>query len=953
MKKIITGGCFLLAVTLCGFEAIRTDSGADIKTSTLTASVRNGIIVDLRGCGITKVWADDQKADLHIPSGLGILSELSEFQLFHVRNGWFSNGRELKPGFPLSNYYRPCGQSLFSFRKATNSAVLCWEGLSNGKNFLPDAVLTMTFSEGENGELRLRSHGSWPGGNVFGILTPIANLDRSSAPYLPLYGGRIIRDGSAGMMSLINKNEDMEAPLMILTDRQKHALGFWIEDPEIRNYQTYFNRTDKSFSLIYEHLNLMYFQDKKSVSSPDVCINVFRGDWKTAAAPFREWFRKSYQKELAIRDGVKWTEQIGTILSDDLKSYTEKDFSKLKHYFPEGSLMFMTWNARKPGWDQELPDWTPGEGYVKGVELAHEQGYKTMAYVNICCANYQSPAWEKYHLGKFFLPQRVSLCNYMDNSLSREEKDNMMNFKVFEGFRKGRLYYGDLLSGGWRDFHVWLMKEWHDVTGTDANYEDTAGCGQDAGNGVVDGLSGAQGEWEQMRQLQQGQPEVPMSSEFLTLSVAGAVSWPLKSSYCWLFNDQVRETLIHDCRPISAYVYGVRHWSSGKRGYNALHRHTQSAMSDALGGFGFQLDDYYRSLTIAQIDEDYSFQGHIHRRALLFSRRHLLPYFPQDDYPDGILCMYRGDDGLYSYYDDGALQEMRGPKGNALYGRVDNADSVRTSLWLENWPFRSHGVIFGLNKQARYPLFPAPHDAVKTVLSAESLPRGSFADRYFETPDAIYLELHSTEKKPGMKTFEFKMAEKFYVCYANGKEVDPARFQSELPLRLVCFKTAPKTNPDMESTSVISLSEAGTQLGKAAPLKSFGTLNGLYLMYKKAGPTLVLPIHVADGNASLSFTFRDAGNPGALRHDGVICRLLINGEEIRKFDSLLDVKARLKEEPGFQERKTNGQLQQWTVPLAGYAGKDILVVLEVSQGRTDSGDKPTFGVPRLIRAQEK
>ena len=223
MKKIITGGCFILAVTLCGFEAIRTDSGADIKTSTLTASIKNGIVVDLRGCASPKVWADGQKSDLHIPSGLGILSELSEFQLFHVRNGWFSNGRELKPGFPLSNYYRPCGQSLFAFRQEPNSAVLCWKGLYNGKKFLPDAVLTMTVSEGVNGELRLRSQGFWSGGNVFGILTPIANLDRSSTPYLPLYGGRIIRDGRAGMMSLVNKNEDMEAPLMILTDYIKHS----------------------------------------------------------------------------------------------------------------------------------------------------------------------------------------------------------------------------------------------------------------------------------------------------------------------------------------------------------------------------------------------------------------------------------------------------------------------------------------------------------------------------------------------------------------------------------------------------------------------------------------------------------------------------------------------------------------------------------------------------------
>lgn len=64
--------------------------------------------------------------------------------------------------------------------------------------------------------------------------------------------------------------------------------------------------------------------------------------------------------------------------------------------------MFQIWNARKPNFDTELPDWTPRKGYVEGVERLHKHGFKAMAYVNTYCANYMSPVWKRDNLSSFF-----------------------------------------------------------------------------------------------------------------------------------------------------------------------------------------------------------------------------------------------------------------------------------------------------------------------------------------------------------------------------------------------------------------------------------------------------------------------------------------------------------------------------------------------------------------------
>ncbi|MBR2508377.1 MAG: hypothetical protein IKB71_01385 [Lentisphaeria bacterium] len=907
----------------------------NFKTSNMSVIVDKGVITEVRNLKNNFVWADKNKKDTAVPGGLGILKNIDIFRKFHARNGQFENNRALQPGFSLVNYFLPAEKSDYSVKKQQDGSVLLtYKGLSNGKEFLKDAVFAVELKAEKDGSLRIRTSGSYPSGNVYGTATAVANIDRKAQGILPLYGGRFIRDGRSGLLTALSKNEDMEAPLMIFTAKNNNALALWIQDPAVRDFIAYFNRTDKSHSLIFEHCNLMYFLNKKSAVSPDVYLNVFDGGWQTAATPYRNYFHKQYSKEIAARDAVKWIDKIGMSINTDIVSFGEKHFELLKEYFPAGTVAFMAWNARAPGWDKELPDWSPRKNYVNNVARAHKYGHKVMSYVNICCANYKSPAWQKYGLDKFFLPSRVSLGYYGNPTMTEAEKTDLMNFRSFDKYKKDRLYYGDLLSPGWRKFHVDLMKEWTSVTKTDALYEDTAGCGADTGNGTIEGLSGAQGEREQLRMLAKALPQTAYASEYLTHANAHSIHWPLKLLHCWLFTEDTQYAMLTDSLPLSTFIYGNRPWVGASRGYNDFIRHAQVAIADATGGYGMISTLYYFGKTKSVIDTDWSFWGHLHKRGVIFSQKNLRPYFPGGEYPENIICMYKGNDGIYSYYDDGKIQQMLGPDKKPLYGRIHGQNKVKTLMRPGKWPVWGDGELAGLNPKAHYAVYPGLNK--KTSIMLTSLSDGAFVKEYFETPSVASCVLESQTKE-----IEFTVSadKKFAEIQVNGKTVKAGTVKATSPVVITAFANhIDYRNIQMtvaESTG-ISLFSAGTLQSKRKVVKN----NTTYYNVTGDSKNLTLPIKVSDDKKVLLVSIEDISSIMTHPHDGVVYTLKINGKTIKSFDT---AKGRTKEPSWTWNKEKRESLfdktpQLWSIPLKDYAGKTILAVLEMNQRVNSKGD---------------
>jgi len=902
MKRALCGA-ILFGSCLPALEITPVPAGFRVRSRSMELTIRRGTIIELRDVRNGAVWSDARRRTGAFPRGLGIIRSLSALRRGHMLWGVEAMNRHISPDFPRTNYFLPDRRSKFDLTRSGDLWTARWQGLNNGDEFLPDASWAYTFREGDDGRIGIQIEGNYPGGKVFGAALPLANVDPSSELLIPYCGGRVFGQGKPSVQSF-SQAPRLDAPIGIFM-KPGRTLAMWMEDATWRPHYLFFRRTEAGFGLTMEVNPLMPFEKRTNVSTPVIWIQTFDGDWRTAAAPYRNWYRKVFSREMAARDAITWAGNIFGSTRNISWMATDQDLDDLMRFFPRDSIIIMEYNARTPGWDKELPDWTPRPGYLEFVRRAKKHGLKTMAYMNICCANYDCPVWRRDRLGDFFLTRKNRIQNYKMADSSRKERVNDLfsgtvdyadGVDQFKNIQPGKLLYGDLLSKGWREYHANMMKWWHETTGTDANYEDTAGTTNDHGNGVIDGLSAGMGDTEQMRLLLKTQP-VPMTGEFAPAAIAFGLHWVMSSPAAFGSVKYLRGRL-HSHRPLSAYLFGVRPFTQPKRGYDNMYRHLQLAYADACGGFGVIPIEFYLGRTKKEIEHDYSMEGHAFRRAVLFAEKKLKPYF--DDpapYPPHLISRYKGTDGIYSYFDNGTLQEMHSPAGIPVYGRVNGTEEVETTLWIPGWPYRKGNRIFGLNPKMSYALFPRNGDCVSPDADLPEIKPGVRVRQYWKTPHVTYLLL-------------------------SDEAASVARI------------SAPAPEPYLVPRLEIGLaSQTPRPLSSVPKDKDWSRLPQGY-------STVVWPIAVKEKNAVLEVEVRDRANIHTHPHDGTVFTLKIDGKTVERHDTAL--RKKLKWTADREQRRLMFDLtpRKWRIPLAPYDGKTILVTLETSPAENRVADRP-------------
>jgi Domain of unknown function (DUF6259) len=948
------------AILLCNYSLlaeklsfVEKKNGLSIKTATLKAGIENGIIVYLKDIKTGKVWAKRQINDTKIPVGLGVLYNLKTFRQGHIPWGETTLNQHLKPNFKLNNYFRPNFNSHFKLMRIKDKVKATWTGLSNGEKFLPKAKFSMIIGTDNSGALTVQTSGFNTQGKIFATLAPITNLDNEATYILPSFGG--VGYSKAGIPALmpLYRPPFVEAPIMIAQNKHK-SIAFWFENPRQRPFYQFLNRSGKSFAMIFENMALMPFEAHKKYTSPVLKINVFDGDWKAAATPYRNWYRNYYKKEIAIRDGVPWAKKIYTIIDSYIDAPKDEVIKKIAEIYPEGSVLYQNWNARAARHDHDFPDWTPRAKYVSGIERLHKYGIKTMAYTNTYCANYKSKAWNKDKLSSFFLTRKNSPYLYKGKSI--DDVENPLNEKLigtvdytdskdqFAKIKSGRLLYVDPLSSRWRSYHANMMKWWNTTTKTDANYEDTAGSVGDFGNGTIDAMSAAEGSVAQMRLLQKIQKDVPMATEYGPDAIAFASSWPLNYASFW-GNDDFKRYRIHNQYPLAVYLYGYRQWVTAMLDSTDLRKHVQVSSSDACGGMGFTLVNYFRHKSIAELNENYSFRGHFFLRSKLFAAKSLNPYFPKGNYPDNIRCMYKGNDGIYSYYDDGKLQLMLGPDKKELYGRVFKASEVKTKLWLSNWPLQDGENIFGLNPANHYLLFIKPKNIPLPSITLDKLPKNILLTKYYDAPKFTYMEFDGKAK---MLSLKLKLSQKFKEFYVNDKKVDIKNIKGKLPLRLLAVKK--EARAEFTNDPLTRTISAGLMIGKAIPLrhKTKHTTSDQKLYWLSAKSAYVdYLVKVPAKDSAIEVYFQNLAPDSRHGCDASLIRILINGKEIKSYDT------RSKNPAKKPKYLFDTKLHSWKAPVGKYAGKTILVTLVSDWKQSSNWDKMYIGIPCLTKSAKQ
>lgn len=961
--RFLAGIGFLLVLLFCGCGSplggkrlvlLHEGRQVTVRTERLQATISDGRIIQCQELSSGKIFAAPGNDAGSFPYGLGCLKDqVEELRKLHVPWGSVELNQHLTDK-KFTLYLYPDDDSPLRVKEFGRKWQLTWTNLTNGQERFPNCRLTLILDIDANGALTWQAEGEAPQGGIFGIQTPLSNIPTAVRFIFPHFGGMEFQHRKGDALCPFGGAPFWEAPAVAL-EHEGMALGMWMENPTFSPYYAFFKNGDGGFSFSYELNSLMPVENKKLFSAPAVKLDIFPGDWKTALTPFRNWYQKTFADEIALRDSITWADQIKLII--DMGA----NYEKVAATFPPETVMYHNWNARAPKFDTELPDWTPREGYIDSVRKIHSFGFKSMAYVNTYCINYQSPVFQRDGLENIFLTRKNSLWRY--NSQAPNQQASLSDMLIgtvnqmtgpdqFAGIAPGRLLYGDPLSAAWRQYHADSMKVWNTTTGTDANYEDTAGCVNDHGNGIVDGLSAGQGSVAQMRLLQQTQPGVPMASEYGPEGIAFAVKWPLNYAQVW-GSIPFRQQRLHRQLPVTTYLYGYTTWIPIINCGNDFTRHLISACSDALGGMGMLHGNF------AEADSG-GMSAHLTHRALLFTKKRLKPHFPADPYPANIRCFYQGVDGIYQYYDDGCLQKMLGPDGSELYGRLDGARQYQGTLRLPGWPLYNEKGVFGLNPAISYALFPGT-GSNPSQLQIRELPEHVSLARYYTGPGFAFLELKSEEASGQEIAFRLHSQSSFRQLYINDKKNEFAsggEYRGKLPLRiLVCDAPAPVEygRPvGTPSTLVWNIGQMGIHEGQPVELqalpnrRTFAKQPAYFVNYYQERQ-MDWTVQVPDREAALQILFKNFSNRYG---NGSILKIRLNGKLIHAFDCQ-------KPNPDYDPQKKNAKtlfntaLQERILPLGEFAGETVLVSISVDDKSDTNSDNQSVTIPVLIRDPEQ
>ena len=924
-----------------------TNHSVTVRTPELEAKFKDGRIVHLVNRLTGEVVCDERLDNAALlPGGMGTLSgNIPAMSASHVPWGNQQLNQDLRGDVFSPNQHVPDAQSAFRLEQDGHTATATWTGLANGTDRFPGEAIAIRIDlNPAGGGLAFRATGRSDTGGVFGIQVPLANIVPVSRFFLPSFGGLRYDRSHAPVLMSLGGAPFVETPAAAF-ETAIGSVGLWNEDERFPDYYLFWGWNGKSFSLAFEHLNRMPFEPHRSIESVTWRLNVFTGGWVDAYTPYRDWYRKTFASEFKARDAVAWANDIRVVI--DNYATTPEAMQTVARTFDPSTVLLHNWNGRAPGFDTELPDWTPREGYTEGVKVAHASGLKTMAYVNTYCINYNSPFFIRDNLRNFFLTRKSSIYQYegpkqpgavselLIGTVNRAEAGD-----PYAGMEDGKILYGDPLSAGWRKYHCAQMREWNKITGTDANYEDTAGCAGDFGNGVVDGLAGAQGSVIMLRDLLDSQPQVPMASEYGPAPIAFGVKWPLNYAQVW-GNVEFRQFRLHRQHPISAYLYGNRQWIPMIGAESDFLKHLVTGCSDALGGMA----QTFGTPEALAIDREMS--GHMTYRAKLFSRLRLTPVFSRERYEKNLVCMYEDKDGKrYRYYDDGAVQRMVGPDGKDLYARVGGVNRLRTGLHLPGWPAIAKGELLGLNPEGSYALFPAT-DASAPALQVLSLPEGVVVSRYAETADFTMLVLSPAKGGPARAAIELALNRDLPMLSVNGRAMKPEATLSlevDLPATLLHSRAGNQVGfgEKIGDDATVMLREVGSQgleygpslaLAKIVP----GAQSGRYFFSygdKVADFLLAVP---NDPKAALRVSLQ---NLSPKYGNASRARICLDHRPIheRDFGS-----------PDLKLQEHDQRPYEWLVPLGAFAGRTVLVTV-ASDGKFDSNsDSMWIGIPELVR----
>ncbi len=341
------------------------------------------------------------------------------------------------------------------------------------------------------GDLVIQQHGISK--HIVGVIWGCGYLNTQQVDViLPAHVGEIIYDaseiGKRGFREFTYPG-NWEAQLAIL---QGEGGGFFVRstDTTFRFKAAYYvpnMPSSEHFHFSFKTFNFAPFRGKNEITSVEWRLNAYRGDWQVPAKVYRDWMENAFQP----KQPTAWVKDLKLVVNlTNLRLDTLSYLTELVD--PSTTLIHLN------GWgmsDME-PEYPPKPEFGAFVEAAHGYGFRVMPRVNFigCSPNHPLyPEFEKYQF-----------------------RDPFGGHKL--GYRATPDYlapYINPAANAFREYLVGRLKTLYETYSIDAWHLDINYSIVNDANGLIDGLTPAEGNVLLHQELAAAMPGVVFGGERL------------------------------------------------------------------------------------------------------------------------------------------------------------------------------------------------------------------------------------------------------------------------------------------------------------------------------------------------------------------------------------------------------------------------------------------------------
>ncbi len=365
---------------------------------------------------------------------------------------------------------------------------------------------------------------------VYGIQWGIGHLDLYDLDFiLPSHGGRLI-DATDALTyeNFYYPHRDWAVQLAII---QAERGGFYVRgtDTTFQFKELNYQSDASEFGLGFRTHNQAPWDGLTEAKSVTWRLNTYVGDWCVPAQIYRDWMEEAFDP-WRLSDRPAWVSDIGLVV---LHSVLNPELlpSLAEVVDPTKTLIYLQdWRIdRHP---INYPDYTPRDEFGGFVEVARRLGFRVMPHVSLYDCSPDYPLYSELKRFQYRLPWNGELTGWVWDQIDNPNRNAHIS----------------LASSQWRNLLVQEFKTLYERYNIDAFYLDVSHYVLNDANGLIEGLTSAQGNVLMHKELAQAMPGVVFAGEefhevtffrqsFATRALSEGTSHPIGA---FLFSPYIR-----------------------------------------------------------------------------------------------------------------------------------------------------------------------------------------------------------------------------------------------------------------------------------------------------------------------------------------------------------------------------------------------------------------------------